>query len=81
MRAKSILPAFTAALLANLVGVFFFFKPIAEGDTSTVSIHPAVGLLVYVGLSIALLEWARRRLGNVYKAAFMVAAPQFSLLI
>ncbi len=80
-RAKPLLAAFVAALLANLLGVLFFFEPIARGDTSTVSIHPALGLLLYVGLCIALLGWATQQLRSVFKAAFLVAAPQWVLIV
>lgn len=79
-RAKPLIAAFIAALIANLLGVFLFFEPITEGDTSTITIHPALGLLVYIGLCISLLEWATRQMRNVYKGAFMVAAPQFILV-
>ena len=76
---KAVCAAFIVAFIANLVGVLLFFKPIAESDTSIVHVHPALGLLVYVGLCIALFEWAARQMNSVYKAAFIVAAPQFVL--
>lgn len=79
-RVKPIVAAFVTAVIANLVGVLLFFKPISDGDTSFVSVHPAVGLLVYVALCIALMEWANRQMSSVYKAAFIVAAPQFILV-
>ena len=80
-RAKPLIAAFIAALIANLFGVLLFFKPITEGDTSIVSIHPAIGLLIYVGLCISFFEWAVRQMHSVYKAAFMTAAPQFILIV
>ena len=76
-RSKSLIAAFVAALIANLLGVLLFFRPITEGDTSVVSVHPAIGLLVYVGLCIGLFDWATKQMANVYKGAFIVAAPQF----
>jgi len=43
-------------------------------------VHPAVGLLVYVSLSVALFVWVARQLGNPYKAAFVIGASQFVLV-
>lgn len=80
-RAKPLIAAFIAALVANLFGVLLFFKPVTEGDTSIVSIHPAIGLLIYIGLCISLFAWATKQMRNVYKGAFMIAAAQFILVV
>ena len=80
-RAKPIIAAFFAAIFANIFGVLLFFKPVSEGDTSIISVHPAISLLVYVGLCVSLLEWATRQMNSVYKGAFIVAAAQFALVI
>ena len=81
MRPKHFLAAFATAVVANLVGVFLFFRPISEGDTARLSVHPAVGLLVYVGLCAALFDWGARQLRSPYKSAFFVAAAQFVLIV
>jgi len=73
--------AFLAALIANLVGVLLFFKPLTDGDTSIIAVHPAIGLFVYVGLCIGVFAWATKEVGNAYKGAFIVAAPQFILIV
>jgi len=80
-RWKPISAAIVTALAANLVGVLFFFKPIADGDTNRLEISPAAGLVVYVVLCVALFDWTARRLGNAFKAAFVVAGSQLILII
>lgn len=78
---KSILAAFIASCVVTLVGVKFFFGPIAEADTpSGPLLSPSVGFFIYVALSIALFDWIARQLHNAYKAAFIVAASQFILV-
>jgi len=67
--------------VANLVGVLLFFKPVSEGDQSLLTLHPALGLLLYVGLSVWLYAWLARQLGNPIKGAFAMAAPQAILVI
>ena len=42
--------------------------------------HPAVGLFVYVFLTVMLFDWVARQMGNAYKAAFVVGASQFLLV-
>ena len=73
--------AFAVALLATLVGVLFFFDPVTDGDTSFISVHPALGLLVYVGLSVGLFMWSTSETRSAYKGAFIVAAPQAILIV
>jgi hypothetical protein len=43
-------------------------------------VHPAVNLLVYVGLTVALFDWTARQMRSAYKAAFVVAAAQMFLV-
>ena len=80
-QSKPLVAAFVTALTITLLGVLLFFKPIAESDTSFVSVHPAIGFLIYLVLSIGLFSWATKEMGNVYKGAFIVAAPQFIFII
>jgi hypothetical protein len=78
---KSILAAFVASCVVTLLGVKFFFGPIAQSDAPTGPIlSPVVGFFIYVVLSIALFDWVARQLRNAYKAAFIVAASQFILV-
>jgi len=76
-----VITSFIAAVAVMLVGVFFFFEPIAKIDTSFISVHPAVGLLVYVGLSMLLFVWATNLSKSVYKGALLVVAPQAILIL
>lgn len=80
-RSKPLVAAFVAALIANLAGVLLFFQPVTEGDTSIVAVHPAIGLFVYVSLCIWIFAWATKQMGNPYKGAFIVAAPQFIFIV
>jgi hypothetical protein len=78
---KSILAAFVASCVVTLVGVKFFFGPIAESDApSGPLLSPAVGFFIYVSISIALFDWVARQLQNAYKAAFIIGASQFILV-
>jgi hypothetical protein len=55
---KSVFAAFVTASLVTLIGVRFFFQPIAEADVPTeMALPPAVGFVVYVGLCVALFHW------------------------
>ena len=76
-----IVASFIAALVATLAGVLFFFNPVTEGDTSLVSVHPAIGLLVYVGLCVSLFVWSTIQTRSPYKGAFLIAAPQFIFVV
>ena len=78
---KPILGAFLAAAVANLIGVPLFFNPIAKGDIGVQLVHPAVGFFTYVALCVLLFHWAAVQLDSPHKAAFVVAASQFLLII
>ena len=78
---KSILAAFVASCVVTLVGVKFYFGPIAEFDVpSGPLLAPAAGFFIYVSISIVLFDWVARQLQNAYKAAFIVGASQFILV-
>jgi hypothetical protein len=79
-RSKQLLGALIAAVIVNLVGVLFFFEPIADGDTLRLSVHPLVAFTVYVVLSVTLFDWAARQMSSPFKAAFVVAAAQVILI-
>ena len=78
---KPLIAAFIGAATINLFGVLYFFKPIADADSSATSlVPPFVGFMLYVAFTIALFDWAARQLQNAYKAAFLVGASQFLLV-
>lgn len=80
-RQKALFGAFITSAVVNIVGVVFFFEPIARRDPPGVAlVHPAVNLLVYVGLTVALFDWTARQMRSAYKAAFVVAAAQMLLV-
>jgi hypothetical protein len=61
--------AATAAVAAivNFVGVIYFFKPIATADSAASPPVPAaLGFLVYIVLSVLLLDWATRQIGRPF---------------
>lgn len=76
-----IIGAVITSVVVNLVGVLMFFQPIAQADNDTISMHPAIGLLVYVVLGIWLFVWTSKHMKSVYKAAAVVALSQFILVI
>lgn len=74
--------ATVAALAANFFGVVFFFRPIAENDAPSGELLPPVlGLLSYVLLSVAVLDWASRRFGQPVRIALVIAASQVILVV
>jgi hypothetical protein len=78
---NTFLTAVLASIVVYLVGVVWFFDPIAKADTTaTPLVHPALSLLVYAVLTVALFDWTARQLRHAYKAAFIVAVAQFLLV-
>ena len=78
---KPIVGAFFTAAVVTLLGVLFFFKKVAESDTSLVTAPPLLGLVIYSGFCTAIYQWAFHEMRNVYKAAIVVALPQFALIV
>lgn len=75
--------AATAAVAAivTFVGVFYFFQPIAAADVAAAPPVPAaVGFLVYIVLSVLLLDWATGHVGRPVTAALIIAASQIILV-
>jgi hypothetical protein len=69
------------AAIVTFVGVFYFFEPIAAGDSASAPPVPAaVGFLIYILLSVLLLDWATRLVGRPVKAALVIAASQIILV-
>ncbi len=78
---KTFLAAVLTSIVVYLVGVVWFFDPIAKADTAAAPLlHPALSLLVYVVLTVALFDWTARQLHHAYKAAFIIAVSQFLLV-
>ena len=79
---KALTAAFITAAVVTLIGVVFFFRPIAEADTGPAVAAPApIALLIYVGLCVALFHWLAGAMSSAWKAAFAVAACQYALVI
>ena len=79
---KARIGALIAAAVVNLLGVVFFFRPIAEQDRPGAPLLPApLAFLVYVVLCVALFDWLARGLRSPAKAAFAVAACQYALVV
>lgn len=75
--------AATAAVAAivNFAGVIYFFEPMASADSAASPPVPAaLGFLVYIVLSVFLLDWASRQIGRPVKAALIIAASQIILV-
>jgi hypothetical protein len=67
--------------IVTLVGVIYFFEPIAA--TAAVAGPPVpapVGLLIYIALSVLLLDWASEHAGGPIRASMMIAASQIILV-
>ncbi len=79
-RSKQLLGALITAVIVTLVGVLFFFEPIADGDSLRLSVHPLVPFTMYVVLSVALFDWTARQMSSPFRAAFVIAAAQIILI-
>lgn len=68
--------------VVTLVGVVFWFRPIAEADAVRVPlVSPALNLLIYSVLSVLLFGWVVRWLKRHYAAAFVIGASQYILVL
>lgn len=69
------------AVILTFLGVVYFFEPIATADSvAAPPVPPALGFLVYVLLSVLLLDWVSRQVGRPVKAALIIAASQIILV-
>ena len=80
-RAKQLVASFLTMGAVTIAGVLFFFRPIVESDAPSAAWPAPFALAVYAGLSIALMDWAAKRLGSAFSAAFVVAASQAILIV
>jgi len=75
------LVAFLTLSVLYLVGVLFFFGPIAAADAPGDPLVPrVVGFLVSTALYVALFIWVSREMGTPLKAAMVVALSQLLLV-
>lgn len=71
-----------AAAVVNFVGVVYFFEPITTGDSAGGPILPsALGFLIYVLLSVVLLDWASQRSGHPLRSGLVIAFSQIILVV
>jgi hypothetical protein len=80
-RITAVVAAALVAVAVNFVGVVFFFRPIAEADSVGWLPPPAVGFLVYVLLSVLVLDWAIQRFGEPIKVGLVIALSQIILIV
>jgi hypothetical protein len=80
-RTQAIIAAALVAVAVNFVGVFLFFRPIAEADSVSWVPPQAVGFSVYVLLSVFVLDWAVRQFGRPVKMGLVIALSQIILVI
>ena len=80
-RIGALLATAAVAAIVTFVGVFYFFQPIASANPpSAPPVPPAVGFLVYIILSVLLLDWVSRQTRQPMKAALIIAASQIILV-
>ena len=73
--------ATVVAGIVTMIGVVFFFDPVASAEGPVVApVPPPVALLVYLVLSVGLFHWLARRTGSWLVAAGAPAAAQFILV-
>ena len=76
-----LIAVFTIASAVMLCGVMVFFKPISEINSTIFAVAHPIGLVIYMGLSSAIFQWAFVELRSSAKAAIVVVAPQIVLII
>lgn len=78
----ALVAATLAAAVVNFVGVIYFFDPITARDSPGGPIVPsALGFLVYVLLSVVLLDWASQRSGHSLRSGLVIAFSQIILVV
>lgn len=78
----ALLAASVTMCVVTLVGVVFWFRPIADADAAIRPlVSPALNLLIYSALSVILFDWVVRRIDSHYAAAFVMGASQYILVL
>jgi hypothetical protein len=74
--------AFVTYGVLTLLGVLFWFKPIADGDQASGPLLSApLNLAIYAALSVVLYDWAVRRTRDYFATAFVIGAAQYLLVV
>lgn len=61
----------------NFFGVVYFFDPISAGDSpGGPAVPAALGFLIYVLLSVVLLDWASQWTGRPVRSGLVIALSQ-----
>ena len=80
-RWKAILASIVTMGLVTIVGVLFFFRPLAEADEVSTAWAPPIAISVYLVLSVLLLDWSARQTRSSFTAAFVIASAQFIFIV
>ena len=80
-RWKAILASIITLGLVTIAGVVFIFRPLAEADTVSPPWPAPIAILVYLVLSVVLLDWAAHRTRSSYSAAAIIASAQFIVIV
>lgn len=81
-RVTALVATALAAAVVNFFGVVYFFDPITAADSGGAPIVPsALGFLVYVLLSVALLDWASQRTGQPVGSGLVIGFSQIILVV
>lgn len=81
MNIKAVLGAYLTLAALYLLGVFAFFRPIAEGDMpSGALVPPLVGFLLSTVLHAAFFVWIAKEIGSGLKAGVILALSQLLLV-
>lgn len=80
MNARSFLVVLLVSFLVTMIGVIFFFEPIASGDETRLALSSAAGL-IYITFCAVIYGWSFKETGNSYKAAAIVVTPQVALIV
>lgn len=80
-RWKAILASIIVMGVVTVLGVFFFFRPIAQGDTVSAEWPAPIAISIYLVLSVLLLDWTAQRIRSSFSAAFVIASAQFIFIV
>lgn len=68
--------------MVTVIGVFYWFQPIAEADQAgSPLISAPLNLAAYAALCVLLYDWAVRRTEGFFATAFIIGASQYILVL
>lgn len=80
-RISALLASGAIAAVVTFVGAVYFFEPIAATGGAVEAPVPApLGFLIYIVLSVLLLDWVSGIVGRPIKAALIISASQIILV-